>query len=118
MGIEKVSRVPAEFKSDFWDFSAPPPHPLFTQSSVELVIDGPTLKHILGTDLEPKLAELGSRCGSVVVCRASPSQKASIVRMMKVRSSFGQSTTSVCCPYIASVIPMVQGVDLSQPPYL
>eukprot|EP00191_Tetraselmis_sp_GSL018_P012504 CAMPEP_0177598192 /NCGR_PEP_ID=MMETSP0419_2-20121207/12185_1 /TAXON_ID=582737 /ORGANISM="Tetraselmis sp., Strain GSL018" /LENGTH=1412 /DNA_ID=CAMNT_0019090555 /DNA_START=264 /DNA_END=4502 /DNA_ORIENTATION=- len=49
----------------------------------ELVIDGPTLSHILGTELEPKLAKLGSLCASVVVCRASPSQKASIVRMMK-----------------------------------
>ena len=51
--------------------------------NLELVIDGRTLQHILGTDLEPRLAELGSRCGAVVVCRASPSQKASIVKMMK-----------------------------------
>jgi len=52
-------------------------------SSCELVIDGRTLKHILGTHLEGSLALLGSRCGAVVVCRASPSQKAAIVRMMK-----------------------------------
>ena len=48
----------------------------------ELVIDGKTLEHVLGTPLEPLLALLGSQCGSVVICRASPSQKAAIVRMM------------------------------------
>ena len=48
----------------------------------ELVIDGKTLEHVLGTPLEPLLAQLGSQCGSVVICRASPSQKAAIVRMM------------------------------------
>ncbi|DBA65766.1 hypothetical protein WJX79_001197 [Trebouxia sp. C0005] len=48
----------------------------------ELVIDGKTLEHVLRTPQEPLLAQLGSRCGSVVICRASPSQKAAIVRMM------------------------------------
>ena len=48
----------------------------------ELVIDGKTLEHVLGTPQEPLLAQLGSQCGSVVICRASPSQKAAIVRMM------------------------------------
>lgn len=33
-------------------------------------------------DTEAMLAELGSCCGSVVICRASPSQKAAIVHMM------------------------------------
>jgi len=49
----------------------------------ELVIDGRTLAHILDTPLEEQLALLSSMCASVVVCRASPSQKASIVLMMK-----------------------------------
>mmetsp|Transcript_8499 Transcript_8499/g.24371 ORF Transcript_8499/g.24371 Transcript_8499/m.24371 type:complete len:1512 (+) Transcript_8499:120-4655(+) len=49
----------------------------------ELVIDGHTLTHILGTNIEPVLAELGSYCASVVVCRASPSQKACIVKLMR-----------------------------------
>ena len=49
----------------------------------ELVVDGPTLAHILETPLEPRLAALGARCAAVVVCRSSPSQKAGIVRMMR-----------------------------------
>ncbi len=32
--------------------------------------------------LEQELAAVGAQCGSVVICRSSPSQKASIVRMM------------------------------------
>ena len=48
----------------------------------ELVIDGKTLSYVLGSDLEEWLAEIGAACGSVVICRASPSQKAAIVRMM------------------------------------
>jgi phospholipid-translocating ATPase/phospholipid-transporting ATPase len=47
------------------------------------VVDGHTLSHILGTNLEPLLAELGTYCRSVCVCRASPSQKACIVKLMK-----------------------------------
>jgi hypothetical protein len=35
-----------------------------------------------GRDTEAALAELGSHCAAVVICRASPSQKAAIVRMM------------------------------------
>ena len=35
-----------------------------------------------GQDTEAALAELGSHCGAVVICRASPSQKAAIVSMM------------------------------------
>lgn len=48
----------------------------------ELVIDGGTLSHILGTDMEQELAKVGAQCGSVVICRSSPSQKASVVQMM------------------------------------
>ena len=55
---------------------APPP---------ELVIDGRTLSQVLGSPAEALLAELAGRCASVVVCRASPSQKAGIVRMMQAR---------------------------------
>lgn len=46
------------------------------------MIDGKTLEHVLRTPNEPLLAHLGSLCGSVVICRASPSQKAAIVKMM------------------------------------
>ena len=46
-------------------------------------MDGRTLSRILGTDSEPLLAQLAHGCSGVVVCRASPSQKAAIVLMMK-----------------------------------
>lgn len=48
----------------------------------EMVIDGRTLGRVLGSPGEEALAELASLCGGVVVCRASPAQKAAIVRMM------------------------------------
>ena len=51
---------------------------------MELVVDGRTLTHILGNaESEAALAELGARCNAVCVCRASPSQKANIVTMMR-----------------------------------
>ena len=73
--------------------SASPPLPpaippaLYSSSRPpELVIDGRTLSHVLGRPAaEAALAELAVRCSAVVVCRASPSQKAGIVRMMKAR---------------------------------
>eukprot|EP00210_Caulerpa_lentillifera_P006951 g6646.t1 len=49
---------------------------------VELVVDGPSLVYILGSGLERVLAEIGALCKGVVICRSSPSQKASIVKMM------------------------------------
>ena len=51
--------------------------------SPEMVVDGRTLSRILGTEHESLLAQLAYACSGVVVCRASPSQKATIVRMMK-----------------------------------
>ena len=48
----------------------------------EMVIDGRTLGRVLGSPGEDALAELAALCGGVVVCRASPAQKAAIVRMM------------------------------------
>jgi magnesium-transporting ATPase (P-type) len=51
----------------------------------ELVIDGRTLSRVLGTPAEALLAELAMRCAAVIVCRASPSQKAGIVVMMRRR---------------------------------
>jgi phospholipid-transporting ATPase len=51
-----------------------------------MVVDGKTLSHILGDKAaEAQLASLGSLCSAVVVCRASPSQKANIVTMMRER---------------------------------
>jgi magnesium-transporting ATPase (P-type) len=48
----------------------------------ELVIDGGTLNHILGTEAEQELASVGAQCASVVICRSSPAQKAAVVHMM------------------------------------
>lgn len=51
---------------------------------LELVVDGKTLGQLLGADdLEMLLASLAVSCSGVVVCRASPSQKASVVLLMK-----------------------------------
>jgi len=47
-----------------------------------MVVDGRTLGRVLGSPGEDALAELASLCAGVVVCRASPAQKAAIVRMM------------------------------------
>ena len=55
------------------------------QPQGELVIDGGTLDHVLGPKgkgLEKVLADVCARCGAVVICRSSPSQKAAVVRMM------------------------------------
>ena len=52
-------------------------------ATAEMVVDGRTLSRILGTDAEELLAELAHGCSGVVVCRASPSQKAAIIHMMK-----------------------------------
>jgi magnesium-transporting ATPase (P-type) len=57
---------------------------LGTHEPTQLVIDGKTLTQILkDDDAEASLAKLGSLCTAVVVCRASPSQKARIVAMMR-----------------------------------
>ena len=50
----------------------------------ELVIDGKTLAVVLSDpDVSKEFARLGSLCDCVLVCRASPSQKAAIVTLMK-----------------------------------
>ncbi|KAL6765132.1 hypothetical protein V8C86DRAFT_2461703 [Haematococcus lacustris] len=51
---------------------------------MELVIDGKALNHVLpDPGLRRSLALLCSRCSAVLVCRASPAQKATIVNMMR-----------------------------------
>lgn len=56
-------------------------------ASAQLVVDGGTLDLILDdVTLEARLASLAQRCTAVVVCRASPIQKARVVRMMKGKS--------------------------------
>ncbi|EAU32628.1 hypothetical protein ATEG_07244 [Aspergillus terreus NIH2624] len=48
-----------------------------------VVIDGDTLKLMLGDDLKQKFLLLCKRCKSVLCCRVSPAQKAAVVRMVK-----------------------------------
>ena len=73
----------------------------------ELVIDGATLSHILGTPAEELLAACGARCGSVVICRSSPAQKAAIVRMMAEYEmrQVGPSTLSLVVRWFAASKP-------------
>ena len=72
---------------------APPPArvadgpTLPTGAPLELVVDGATLSHMLGTHLETRLAAVGAACAAVVVCRSSPSQKAAIVTMTRTHEA-------------------------------
>ena len=50
----------------------------------EMVIDGQTLARLLGSaESEMLLASLIVKCQGVIVCRASPAQKAAILNLMK-----------------------------------
>ncbi|GFR47246.1 hypothetical protein Agub_g8931 [Astrephomene gubernaculifera] len=56
----------------------------FPSTTAELVVDSRTLDMILDRpSLVRQLAALCAGCASVVVCRASPAQKAALVRMMR-----------------------------------
>lgn len=57
--------------------SQPEPPGTFSDCPITL-----TAGFILGTPAEQRLAAIAAGCASVVVCRASPSQKAAVVRMM------------------------------------
>lgn len=49
-----------------------------------MVIDGQTMARLLGNpESEMLLASLIVRCQGVIVCRASPAQKAAILNLMK-----------------------------------
>ncbi|KAK9810005.1 hypothetical protein WJX72_003251 [[Myrmecia] bisecta] len=90
--LEQINREeePVSFTRKNKDAPLPP-----TVKRAEMVIDGTTLSHVLGTPAEKTLAQLGSQCGSVVICRASPSQKAAIVRLMlefELKQAEGGST--------------------------
>ena len=70
--------------------------PLRSQES-ELVIDGRTLTQILDNEEEEALlTALAVRCRAVVVCRASPAQKAAIVLMMKRYHANGPVSRRFC----------------------
>ncbi|PYH97716.1 phospholipid-translocating P-type ATPase domain-containing protein [Aspergillus ellipticus CBS 707.79] len=48
-----------------------------------VVIDGETLKLMLGDELKQRFLLLCKQCKSVLCCRVSPAQKAAVVRMVK-----------------------------------
>lgn len=48
-----------------------------------MVIDGRTLSYVLDKRLSPLFLELAARCHSVLCCRATPLQKASIIKLVK-----------------------------------
>lgn len=76
-----------------------------------MVVDGRTLSRILGTNSEPLLAQLAHGCSGVVVCRASPSQKAAIVLMMK---HFQAQQLSAVRPYFLHLTAKILSLRLSQ----
>jgi len=50
-----------------------------------LVINGHSLVSALEPELEEKFLDLASRCSSVIVCRATPLQKAKVVELVKTK---------------------------------
>lgn len=66
-----------ELKAAQHDHSPPPP-------THALIIDGDALKLVLDEQLKSKFLLLCKQCKSVICCRVSPSQKALVVRMVKV----------------------------------
>ena len=67
----------AELKAAKHDHEPPPP-------THALVIDGDALKLVLEEPLKSKFLLLCKQCKSVICCRVSPSQKALVVRMVKL----------------------------------
>ncbi|PAA69169.1 hypothetical protein BOX15_Mlig005692g1 [Macrostomum lignano] len=53
------------------------------RDDLALVLDGGTLRHCLEDSLKFDFLFLAEQCGSVICCRATPSQKAAIVSLVK-----------------------------------
>ncbi|KAG1338875.1 Phospholipid-transporting ATPase 1 [Cocos nucifera] len=73
-----------------------------------LIIDGPSLVHILETELEEELYEVATTCDVVLCCRVAPLQKAGIVALMKKRTddmtlSIGDGANDVSMIQMADV---------------
>lgn len=66
-----------ELKAAKHDHNPPPP-------THALIIDGDALKLVLEEPLKSKFLLLCKQCKSVICCRVSPSQKALVVRMVKL----------------------------------
>ncbi|KAH0795183.1 phospholipid-translocating P-type ATPase, flippase family protein [Histomonas meleagridis] len=57
-----------------------------TSSKLALIAGGGSLYHLLKPEYIDKFYELSKRCQSVICCRVSPLQKASIVKMMREKT--------------------------------
>jgi phospholipid-translocating ATPase len=66
-----------ELDAAMHDHNPPPP-------THGLIIDGDALKFVLEEPLKSKFLLLCKQCKSVICCRVSPSQKALVVRMVKI----------------------------------
>jgi len=80
------------------------------ESKRALVVDGKTLIYILDkrANLQKPFLALASRCGSVLCCRATPLQKAYIVRIVK--EELGQHTLAIGDG--ANDVSMIQTADV------
>jgi len=73
-----------------------------------LVIPGPSLSLVLGSDLQPDFLTLCTRCQAVVACRVSPMQKALVVKMVK--DGLGKVCLSIGDG--ANDVPMIQAAHI------
>jgi phospholipid-translocating ATPase len=73
-----------------------------------LVIDGDNLKFMLEDDLKQKFLLLCKQCKSVLCCRVSPAQKASVVRMVKD----GLKVVALAIGDGANDVAMIQEADI------
>ena len=83
----------------------------FESEHLALVVDGPSLVHILGyPEEEELLLDIGKACKSVIACRVSPAQKALIVEMVKEGCS--PKPTTLAIGDGANDVGMIQSADL------
>ena len=73
-----------------------------------IVIDGDTLKLMLGDELKQKFLLLCKQCKSVLCCRVSPAQKAAVVQMVKT----GLDVMALAVGDGANDVAMIQEADV------
>ncbi|XP_031713469.1 probable phospholipid-transporting ATPase VB [Anarrhichthys ocellatus] len=59
------------------------PRNVDTTQDISLVIDGRSLTMALSSDLQDRFVDLAKRCRSVLCCRATPSQKSRVVKVVR-----------------------------------
>ncbi|XP_059146032.1 phospholipid-transporting ATPase VB-like [Physella acuta] len=78
------------------------------ESNYALVIDGPTLNHATSPELEKRFLKICMNCQSVVCCRATPIQKATVVKL--VRDNLKKMTLAIGDG--ANDVSMIQVADI------